>query len=237
MLYAFNNPSVQRFRLRYVYLRSARERVWEVSVHQVERFAVEMETTAQAMDLVDTPTPRAGQLCDYCEVAPDCPRVLDQRVAVLSCPEVAARAAQGLRAAKGAVQCLESRLRAYTEQNGPITLPDGSVCGHHPKQTTVWPSTEVVGWLAANTDLTDDQILREFRINKTRLTRLARAAGLRKPQRAELNGLSMIMPGTSFGFKKGAPKIETDVARNPELRGDSPGQDGSVEGTAAPDPW
>ena len=229
MLWLARWPETRRFRLRYVYLRAARDRAWEVSADQVRQFAAEMRVVADELDGVEEPTPCAGQLCDYCEVAVDCPLVVGHRIVAITSPEIAHRAAQALKAAKGAVYQLESRLRAWCEQNGPVALADGTTLAHHQKVGQVWPAAEVIGWFADNTNLEAPDILREFRIGKEGVARLARAAGLNKNRRQQLNSMCLAAPGSTFGFKKGRCRIEAQATDDHQLRGPGQGGPGPVE--------
>lgn len=213
------HPSIRHFVCRYIYLRSGRERKFALTAEQVRAFTSDMEALAYKLDDIKKPTPHAGPMCDYCEIATSCSLVIEGHVRALTSPEQAAKAAEFLCALRGAKRELEARLEPWVAQNGPIVLKGGAVLNFHPSRKNEFNSAEVLTWAARKTKLKAAEIMKFFRIGKTGIGKLAKAANLDAAAKKELNGLKWEVPSSKFGFKKGGLG-ETDKADAKELSGD-----------------
>lgn len=194
------------FRLSYRYLRFGKDRTFEMSAGQIRAFMQDMEVLASRLDGVVEPTPVAGQLCDYCEIATDCELIVRGEVRALVDQEQAVKAAHFLSALRGARRELEARLRAWVEQNGPITMPDGSVLGYHAVCKSNFDPLEVFAWAARNTKLGAEKIMAHFKISFEGAKALAQDAKLDKAKKKELLDLRWFGGGSQFGFKKGGAR-------------------------------
>ncbi|GEM_PF-1570920 len=197
-------PSIQTFVCRYIYLRSGRERKFALTAEQVRAFMTDMEALAYKLDEIKKPEPHPGPLCDYCEIATTCSMVVDGRVRALMSPDQAVKAAEFLCALRGAQRELEARLRPWVEQNGPIRLAGGATLGFHPTRKNEFRTLEVMSWLARKTKLKAADIMQCFRIGKTGIGKLAKAAGLDAAAKKELNALRWEVPSSKFGFARNA---------------------------------
>jgi hypothetical protein len=183
-----------------------------------------MDAQAYKLDEIKVPVPHPGPLCDYCEIATTCSMVVDGRVRALLSPEQAVKAAEFLCALRGAERELEARLKPWVSQNGPIRLAGGAILGFHPTRKNEFRTMEVMSWLARKTKLKAADIMQHFRIGKTGISKLAKAAGLDAAAKKELSALRWEVPSSKFKFVKEA-KGETDKADNSGLLGDTPGRD------------
>jgi len=214
-----SHPTIRHIRCRYVYLRSGKDRRFELTAEQVRAFMNDIEALAYKLDTITEPTPQAGPLCDYCEIATGCSLVVAGQVRALVSPDQAVKAAEFLCALKGAERELNARLRPWVEVNGPILLANGTALGFHPAKKSIYNPLEVLTWLAKRTKLRAAAIMEHFKIGKTGIGKLAKEAGLDAKAKKELLSLRWEVPSNRFGFKKGGAG-EASAATSEGLFGD-----------------
>lgn len=198
-------PSIRTFVCRYIYLRSGRERRFALTAEQVDAFMADMEALAYKLDEIKDPVPHAGPLCDFCELACECGLVLSGRVQALTTNAQAVKAAEFLCALKGAQRELEARLRPWVQTNGPVRLAGGTTLGYHPSNKNEFNSLEVMSFVARKTKMKAADIMAQFRIGKTGIDKLAKAAGLNAEDKKALRALRWTVPTERFGFKRDSP--------------------------------
>ena len=201
------NPAVERFYLRYVFLRYGKEYPaagkaadWCLSREEVLAFMGRMRQRAAELDAMTEFPARAGTACDWCECSGECPLIEAKEISVLRTAEQARGAAEQVYALDSLVKRLRARLKAWVDTNGEVEL-DGVKLTYVPQLSRKYDLAEVVkAFQCQGVKVT--AVLGEATITQTGIKRVGKAAGVGKEAVAEVLALGSEETRTAFKFAK-----------------------------------